>query len=424
MTMLLLRKETQRKCREKQVNILDLNRARMVGIVLARFQRRLSFDDIYRAVSEHDSNTLSLDDLLALKSIFPTSQERSDLLLFKKRSTPEEMSKLQAPERFFLILMEEPNIDFMLDSFIYRLQFQVDLDALKQSLVDIKRGCDFICQDSDLKLVLGAVLQLGNMVNYEYGVRSKHIESQAAGFKLDTLPKLKDVKSRDGRSNLLSYLVDNLLEANPHLAELPDKFSLIHSLRHVNSDDIVVKLHNLRSKLVHMKNFKPTNEDQTDSFKKFNEQQLLPFLESADTCLKGVESIYHDLLESWKKTAAYFGEDLKEHQTTSQFPLSKRPEEIFIVLDTFFQLFDDAIAACNRAKKARERQAKQSSQAPRTLNVNPPSIASVRDQMLEQIRNFKDKSALQTEIRSQSAQDETEDCPDCGLPLERCDCTF
>lgn len=73
-----------------------------------------------------------------------------------------------------------------------------------------------------LKVLLKTVLSLGNLTNHQYSRRQTN-ESQAVGFKIESLPKLRDVKARDGKSTLINYLVE-VLWGVPAMLSLPDEF--------------------------------------------------------------------------------------------------------------------------------------------------------------------------------------------------------
>lgn len=58
--------------------------------------------------------------------------------------------------------------------------------------------------------VLALVLMLGNKMNADSSSRSN-----ALGFKLDILTELKDVRSCDGSSNLLKFIVQSYVDSHP-----------------------------------------------------------------------------------------------------------------------------------------------------------------------------------------------------------------
>lgn len=57
-------------------------------------------------------------------------------------------------------------------------------------------------KDDEVRKVLGIILCIGNKLN-----TGNQRRGNARGFKLDILGKLKDVKSDDGSTNLLEYVV-------------------------------------------------------------------------------------------------------------------------------------------------------------------------------------------------------------------------
>jgi hypothetical protein len=67
-------------------------------------------------------------------------------------------------------------------------------------------------------MLMRTVLSLGNLTNYQYGRR--HVGSAggagASGFRIESLPKLRDVKSRDGKMTLMNYLVEVRISKNTY----------------------------------------------------------------------------------------------------------------------------------------------------------------------------------------------------------------
>jgi hypothetical protein len=190
-----------------------------------------------------DETKLTLDDLHGLEPLLPAEEEKKMFSLFISRSkprtsslinkpvtstekTPEErlkeiMSKLSPPEQFMLETIRDPNMPFLFNAFMYKLNFKSEVDRLKSHMESIQGMCQKLSDSPELKLILKTTLSIGNLTNYEYGGERTPSwgakKSSAKGFRMETLMKLRDVKSADGKMTLLNYLVLLLEKSEPEV---------------------------------------------------------------------------------------------------------------------------------------------------------------------------------------------------------------
>ena len=186
-----------------------------ISIGIALFQRRgLSFKDIRIAICNFDDKVLTLDELLSLKQLLPTPEERALLEVYLNNNKNKSNHQFDNPELFLLELMKEPEIDYFTKSFIYKCQFKPEAESLEKCFTQFLTLCENLKESDNLKLLLKTVLALGNLTNHEYGntIRNSYYASmnqnkKALGFKIEGLVKLRDVKSTDGKSNLLVIFI-------------------------------------------------------------------------------------------------------------------------------------------------------------------------------------------------------------------------
>ena len=192
---------------------MDSRRAQNISIGIALFQRRgLSFKDIRTAICNFDDKVLTLDELLSLKQLLPTPEERALLEVYLNNKKNKSNHQFDNPELFLLELMKEPEIDYFMKSFIYKCQFKPETENLEKCFTQFLTLCENLKESDNLKILLKTVLALGNLTNHEYGntIRNSYYASmnqnkKALGFKIEGLVKLRDVKSTDGKSNLLVF---------------------------------------------------------------------------------------------------------------------------------------------------------------------------------------------------------------------------
>ncbi|XP_008336333.2 formin-like, partial [Cynoglossus semilaevis] len=104
--------------------------------------------------------------------------------------------------RFLYELSQIPDFAGRANCIIFQSVFLDMIASIRRKVVIVSDLCKELLQCSSLKDVMGLVLAFGNYMNG--GNRTR---GQADGFGLEILPKLKDVKSRDNRMNLIDYVV-------------------------------------------------------------------------------------------------------------------------------------------------------------------------------------------------------------------------
>lgn len=340
----------------KQINLLDMRRANNVAIISAKLTKRLSPPEIVTSLKTLDTYAITIDDLLALQSILPTPDEVKLFKLYLNPSPQHNPSLLSPPDAFLLELIRDPNTPHYVSSFTYYLQFPNETEHLVTSFNQIRDACDRLRTNEQLKILLKAVLNLGNMANYEYGRGTGTSGSlrygrkrKAMGFRLDGMIKLRDVKSGDGNWSLLNYLGEVVSEGCPEILHLPGQFTDLKSLRHIQTKDLIAQLQQLESTIELIKNYKETSSTSEPTFS----SRLSPFIASAATTLQSLRDLYDSTMSSWKQTAKYFGEDPDSTDTFTPKTV-RQPEDLFNILDLFFQYFMEALNQ-NESRREAER---------------------------------------------------------------------
>ncbi|KAF9570915.1 hypothetical protein BGW38_008693, partial [Lunasporangiospora selenospora] len=83
-----------------------------------------------------------------------------------------------------------------------------------------------------------------------------HQPQGAAGFRLNSLLKLRDVRSLDTKSNLMNYLANMVAKTNPELLTLPADFANLTNLKHVKTKDVLDQILEHQKAMRRMRRFK------------------------------------------------------------------------------------------------------------------------------------------------------------------------
>lgn len=299
-----------------------------VGIGLSRFYKRLTDVQIVKAIVTRHTSLLSLDDLLTLKPLIPTQEEQANLMLY---AGPVE--HLGVAEKFMYVAANEPHLAWMVDSLIFERQFDSELEAVTSKITSVIGMLVKIRESPALKLLLRAVLDLGNLANYDYGQVPAYarLRGKALGFKMESLICLQDVKSVDKKTNLLQYLIMTIRDKHPEVLSLPSDFSDLHILRYWDTSATLAQIEDIAKSFRRLRDLSLPDDEMTrvECFRK--SQQV--FLHRAASELEKIGHLAKLLKETWHNTAEYLGEDTE----------GRRPEDLFIILDQFFRSFADSI---------------------------------------------------------------------------------
>ena len=203
---------------------MDIRRSNNVSIILSRFTRRgQKIPILIYAICEMDETALNMDDLLSLRSLFPTKEERLMLksYLDKERQNPTPNKPPLAPaEKFMVQVMKETDLYPLLCVFLCKLQVQTETEEIQNSLDRMQNVLTGIRNSQKFKTLLRFVLQLGTLEYDDEGKMNKSYrpwmgkEARSLGFKIDGLARLKDVKSADGNWSLMNFLIEMIVAEN------------------------------------------------------------------------------------------------------------------------------------------------------------------------------------------------------------------
>lgn len=179
--------------------LLDPRKSQNIAIVLKSLA--VSQGEILDALT--DGKGLSADTLEKLTRVSPTGEEQALILQYKGDLAP-----LAAAE-FFLynILKAVPSAFKRLNAMLFRLNYDSEIQEIKESLQTIGLGCKELKSKGLFVKLLEAVLKAGNRMN------AGTARGNAQAFNLASLRKLSDVKSTNGKTTLLHFVVEEVVRS-------------------------------------------------------------------------------------------------------------------------------------------------------------------------------------------------------------------
>eukprot|EP01087_Luapelamoeba_hula_P025242 TRINITY_DN9923_c0_g1_i1.p1 TRINITY_DN9923_c0_g1~~TRINITY_DN9923_c0_g1_i1.p1 ORF type:complete len:1396 (+),score=301.51 TRINITY_DN9923_c0_g1_i1:241-4428(+) len=327
-------KEVETEKKDKSINVLDLQRANNVGILLAKFD--YTDEEVRDAILKCNTKILTLDTARSLIRLTPTSDEIELLKGFKG-----DPSKLGPPEKFFMKIMDIPRLKERLETIVFLREFESIVEEVLKDMRECGLAMHELRNGLKLRRIMEVVLVLGNFMNRGYG-----FAAQAQGYTLDSLAKLADTKSTvkvKGRANftLLHHLVQYLGALKPELLEWPAEMPHLRSGHLEFMNDVSARVSALSQRMAAARD-ELTRHDPADPFclliGKFDAKATVKVKELVDEC--------DQMKKRFENLASYLGEDpAKADPVSTAFK--------------FAQTFKEAIAENKRVEEAKRAAAKK-----------------------------------------------------------------
>ena len=207
-------KEEVTKKPDKVAKIIDGKKSQNLGIFLR--SNKIDAELIKQILFECDTS-LEVETLIQLQSLKASPEDELPLLQDHVRTKPD--VPLDTPDQFLLELSRIHMLDERLSCLLFQSTFSTACEDISVRIDYVRSSSRFLMENKDLRNVLGVIL--GKIINVysvffltflilacgNYLNGGNKQRGQADGFAIDILPKLKDVKTKDNFSNLLSFIV-------------------------------------------------------------------------------------------------------------------------------------------------------------------------------------------------------------------------
>jgi hypothetical protein len=184
---------------QTQIFILEPRKSQNTAIVLRSLA--VSRREILDAVL--DGQGLSVETLEKLTKIAPSQEEASKIVQFI--GNPNNLA--EAESFLYYILKAVPTSFNHLKAMLFRSNYDSEILRLKEHLQTLDLGCKELKTSSLFLKLLEAILKTGNRMN------AGTSRGNAQGFNLSALTKLSDVKSTNGKTSLLHFIVEQVVHS-------------------------------------------------------------------------------------------------------------------------------------------------------------------------------------------------------------------
>ncbi|XP_058787329.1 formin-like protein 4 [Vicia villosa] len=290
-----------------QIFILEPRKSQNTAIVLRSLA--VSRREILDAVL--DGQELSVETLEKLTKIAPSPEEASKIVQFS--GNPNNLA--EAESFLYYILKAVPTSFIRLKAMLFKSNYDSEILQLKEHLQTLDLACKELKTSSLFLKLLEAILKTGNRMN------AGTSRGNAQGFNLSALTKLSDVKSTNGKTSLLHFIVEQVAHSEgkrqaifesekeyiilglPVLGELSDELSEAKKAANIHYQTFITMCSTLISHVTEIRHI-ITCCGNTEKSGFINEMK--GFLELCEEELKVVKEEQTRIMELVKKTNEYY----------------------------------------------------------------------------------------------------------------------
>ncbi|XP_053179601.1 protein diaphanous homolog 1, partial [Scomber japonicus] len=324
------KKQTQKK-KVKELKVLDGKISQNLSIFLGSF--RIPYEEIKNAILEVNENILKESMVQNLVKQLPPPEQLTALGEMK-----DEYEDLAESEQFGVVMSSVKRLMPRLQAILFKLQFEEQLNNIKPDVVSVTAACEEMSKSQSFTKLLEIILLVGNYMNA--GSRN----GKAFGFSISYLCKLRDTKSADLKQTLLHFLADVCQEQYPEVMNFPDELIHVEKASRVSAETLQknIELMGRQIKTLEkdLETFPPAQSDK-DHFV----EKMTSFVATAHEQYEKLDLMYKNMEKQYIDLGAYFVFDPKKLSV----------EEVFGELNTFKNMFQQAVKENQKRKEAEEK---------------------------------------------------------------------
>jgi len=186
-----------------------------------------------------DDSKLNQDTLQLLIPFVPSTTEIEKLKCYKESQPP----NLGLPEKFLLVLMDIPEVYTRLKLWLFKLTFHTQLFEIKQREDSLINACSELRNSDKFTYLLEIILYIGNFLNCHSS------RGGAWGFKLDSLLRLSEIKSKSNPEKTMLYFLVEIIKN-----DYPEISDFYHDLKSIEKAKEIIQLSSLSSEIEILEN--------------------------------------------------------------------------------------------------------------------------------------------------------------------------
>ena len=361
----------------KSVSLLDAKRALNISIQLAGV--RMPFASIKQCfIDMNNPKKLTVENLQTLSKAIPDRKEIEKITKYDG-----ELEELGTSEQYFLQVMGIKRLEQRIQSMIFKEQGSSMINSITQDINLVKRAGDDLKNSKTMVKLLEGILAVGNHLN----VGSRR--GSAAGFRLEVLLKLADVKAIDKKTSLLHFVYGEMRKTVPEIEDLNNELESVTTAATLYLDGTFDMLKQVKSGMTLIAQeldyaSKHLEDDNGDLFQKYVDN-MEPFVSEIEDKVNEVDGLVRGAQDLLKKTSEFFGEPFKAENSA----------RLFGIVKNFLQVFEK-MRADVKASEAEEKRKMRMEEVMNNKKLKagrakkkeaPVRVLDARDAMLSELRS-------------------------------------
>lgn len=306
--------------KKEKITLLDPKRSYNISLQIGSI-RGFSYEQLKKAIHLMDEEVINEGNILTLEQIVPTDEEIQIVHEY------EGDDELQEPDIFFRVMFGLNGLVDRLSTWSFKLKFNSLVSNITPDIQSVIMACKELKKSARFHKFLAVVLTMGNFLNGQNKRKVQH------GFKLQSLAKLNDTKSADGKTSLLQFIAGFIAEKYPEVNTFFEELGSVKPASRVaiNSlqDDIKNCKEGLKMVAAHIEK---RSKDVIPEDRYI--EVMTPFLEKGMEQMVKIDEWMEEMVKILKETAGLF--DVPEGD------MLKEPDKFFLEVDGFIQLYVQA----------------------------------------------------------------------------------
>ncbi|EJK47036.1 hypothetical protein THAOC_34273 [Thalassiosira oceanica] len=217
--------------------LLDLTRANNIAISLKAFND-FTFRSLAETINDLDPDTKIVGERVHfIPNLLPTPKEIAAVKKYKGDD-----DKLITAELFFRQLISIKRIEDKVQVMRTMSTFEEQAEEVRAGFKTMQQVCAQVMNSEKLIQILELILNVGNLMN------EGTLDGGVEAFRFDSLPKLSQTKSADGKTTVLDYIIKMVIEKGERdTLFLTDEFPDMQESCRLSINDLKSDLNTLRN---------------------------------------------------------------------------------------------------------------------------------------------------------------------------------
>jgi hypothetical protein len=213
------------------ISLLSLKRANNSGILLSQF--KMPHREVRDAIAHMNDEVFTPEQLVSLKYMFPLSDtEKRAFQTF--RGDPEQLANT---DRFYWEMNNVQDPELKVNLMVFKQQFRGNMDDVLACAKTLSSACEQLQSSKKFAQIMQVILKLGMVLN-----RSTTTGANAQGFRLETLSRLGDTKTKNGKLTALDYVAQVVNTKIPHVLDFDSELQDVPAAAKIVLDSVTTNV--------------------------------------------------------------------------------------------------------------------------------------------------------------------------------------